>query len=137
MATGEPVLLDTHTVLWWHAGGDRLSPAAAERIEEARTLLISPITCWEIGMLVRKGRVRLDRPVAPWVADLLTQRRVQDAGLTFRSAATAAGLEGLHGDPADRLLWATCRERRVPLVSKDQRLHAYAEAQGLAGAVVW
>lgn len=126
------ILLDTHVVLWWQAGGQRLSARATREIARADVLLISPITCWEIATLAAKKRIALDREVHTWVRDLLSGERVVTAPLTPR-AATSAGLlhdSGFHGDPADRLLCATAREQLVPLVTKDERIRGFARETG-------
>jgi PIN domain nuclease of toxin-antitoxin system len=127
MPTSERVLLDTHALLWWKAGAELLSSTAAASIADARQVLVSPITCWEVGMLVGEGRVQLDRPVGDWVADLMSEDGVGEAPLTPAVAVTAAQLPDLHGDPADRLIVASALARRVPVVTKDRLLHAYAD----------
>lgn len=126
------ILLDTHVVLWWQAGGARLSARAAREIAKAEVLLVSPITCWEIATLAAKKRIALDREVHTWVRDLLADERVLAAPLTPQ-AATGAGLlqdSGFHGDPADRFLYATAREQLVPLVTKDDKIRSFARASG-------
>ena len=87
-------------------------------------------------MLVAKGRVRLDRPTATWVRDLLVQDRVSAAELTPAIAVAAAELVDFHGDPADRILYATARSLQAQLLTKDQLLHRYGAAQADVG-VVW
>jgi PIN domain nuclease of toxin-antitoxin system len=136
MPTGDVVLLDTHALLWWKAGAELLSDTAARRIADARHVLVSPISCWEVGMLVGKGRVQLDRPVDAWVADLMAEEDVQEAPLTPAVAVSAALLPDLHGDPADRLIVASALARRVPVVTKDRLLHAFAETSD-AFDVIW
>lgn len=126
MPTGDGVLLDTHVVLWWKEGGRRLSAAAKARIAAAPALLISPITCWEIAMLVHKQRVRLDRPVATWIVDLLAGDRIEPAPLTASVAVAAADLRGFHGDPADRFLVATAEVGNLALLTKDRLIRDYA-----------
>ena len=125
-------LLDTHVLLWWLSGGSRLSAAASAAIETADRVLISPISCWEVGMLARAGRVQLDRPVATWIARIFDDRRSGVAQLSPEAAAWAGALddERFPGDPADRLIYATAMEHRVPLVSKDERLRDYAAISG-------
>ena len=131
------VLLDTHVVLWWQAGGDRLSPAATVAIDTADELLISPLTCWEIATLHRLGRVELDRDPTQWISDLLGSDRVATAALTPQAAAWAGTLpDGFPGDPIDRLLYATALDLRVPFVSKDDRLRTAVAAIGSV-RVVW
>jgi PIN domain nuclease of toxin-antitoxin system len=136
MPRGEHVLLDTHALLWWKAGAELLSDAAAGRIAAATHVLVSPISCWEVGMLVGKGRVKLDRPVDDWVADLMSEEGVREVPLTPAVAVAAALLPDLHGDPADRLIVASALARRVPVVTKDRLLHAYA-ATSDAFDVIW
>lgn len=130
------VLLDTHAILWWQADVGRLSAKAASVVESAPRILVSPISFWELAMLVEKGRVRLDRPTSLWVVDFLATERVEVAELTPSVAVGAGELSRFHGDSADRLIVATAKSMRVPLVSKDDKIHEYATADK-ALTIVW
>lgn len=87
-------------------------------------------------MLVDKERVRLDRPTAAWVRDVLTTDGIGVAELTPEIAVAATELADFHGDSADRFLYATARLLDVPLLSKDRLLRGYAEADRTV-TVVW
>lgn len=131
------VLLDTHVVLWWQAGGTRLSRGAAATIDRADVILVSPLTAWEIATLEQLGRVTLDRPSSTWLHDFLQTPRIETAPLTPEAAAWAGSLSSeFPGDPIDRLLYATARDHRVPLVSKDEPLRDYAAARGDV-TIIW
>lgn len=69
---------------------------------------------------------------------VMEDRRSVTAPLTPEAAAWAGSLDSgtLPGDPADRLLYATARDRRVPLISKDGRLRRHAEDSGEID-VIW
>lgn len=136
MPTADRVLLDTHVLLWWKADPARLSATARGALDRAATILISPISCWEIGMLIEKGRVKLDRPTRVWIADVLAAARFELAELTASTAVAAAELVDLHGDPADRFIVATAETLHSPLVTKDRLIHEYAR-RGSALDVVW
>jgi PIN domain nuclease of toxin-antitoxin system len=123
-----PVVLDTHALLWWHAKSDRLSAKALRAIDDASVVLVSPISFWEIAMLVRKGRVALDRPTNVWVNDFQSTDRVEISDLTSAIAVAAAELLDLHGDPADRILVATANAYGAPLVTKDEKIHDHAKS---------
>ena len=119
-------------MVWWFGGRSRLSPTATTSIEDADRILISPISWWEIGLLARDGRIRLDRPVGHWIAVVMEDRRSVTAPLSPEAAAWAGQLDrtAFPGDPADRLIYATARDLRVPLVTKDGRLRQHADRTG-------
>jgi PIN domain nuclease of toxin-antitoxin system len=123
------VLLDTHVLLWWQAGGERLSRAAAEAIDAANAILVSPLTFWEVATLHRLGRIALDREPASWATNLLQADRLVLVPLTAEAATLAGQIDGTFpGDPIDRMLYATARDRRVPLISKDEPIRTFAAA---------
>jgi len=120
-------LLDTHVILWWFGDPARLSRPVQAEIETSDHLLVSPISCWEIAVLAERERIRLDRPIGQWVTDLLAIEQVEIAPLSAVAAAWAGQLgDTFPRDPADRLIYATARDLRVPLLTKDEQLRRYA-----------
>lgn len=132
------ILLDTHVLVWWRAGGDRLSKAAARAIASADAVAISPVSLWEVGMLITKGRLTMDRDLHQWASDLFTDEQVVEAPLTSQAAVNAGLLSeaGHKGDPADAMLYCTAIDMGIPLISKDGRLRAFAREDRRA-KVVW
>ena len=123
-----PILLDTHVALFAIAG--KLSPATARAIDMAvknNELLLSPITAWEIAMLVRKGRLTLDEGVMQYVRRLFAARGATVATLSPAIAVASTLLPGtFHDDPADRILVATAAEYGADLATRDRAIQAYA-----------
>jgi PIN domain nuclease of toxin-antitoxin system len=132
------IVLDTHVLLWWQADGGRLSASAARAIEQADRLGLCPISFWEVALLVRKGRIALDRDPHRWATDVLRDERIQLVPLSATAAITAGLLpaDGFEGDPADCLIYATAREHSVALVTKDRRIHEFAAA-AKGQPVIW
>lgn len=126
----ESLLLDTHALLWWQAGSDRLSPRARRLIDTAPRLFLSSISLFELAQLVDRGRVALDRPTQIWVHDLLADGIVTIAELTPAIAVAAAQLDEFTGDHADRIVYATAVHNQLTLVTKDGHLADYARAHG-------
>ena len=126
--TSRPViLLDTHVVLWREADSRLISAAAARAIAREETLLVSPLSFYEIGVLVTKQRIQLDRPLRRWTHDLLGDDLIELAPLSPGAASHAAALDpSFPGDPIDRLLYATALDLGVPMVSKDRRIREFA-----------
>ncbi|MGH2632547.1 MAG: type II toxin-antitoxin system VapC family toxin [Tepidiformaceae bacterium] len=126
------VVLDTHVWLWWMIQPTRLSSAARRAIEVADLRLIAAISCWEVALLVDRGRVVLQPAgtTSDFVQTSLTYSNTQFADLTPQIAIRAAQLgPGFHKDPADRLIAATAMEFNVPLVTRDERMRAFAPLQ--------
>ena len=125
------ILLDTHTWIWWTDDPRKLSAKARQMIEEAPLIGIATISCWEVAMLVHKGRLRLDRDLRQWVPQALAQPRLALLPLTPEIAVTSVELGDLPQDPADRMIAATALEHRVPLLTKDSRLRSFQKIQSV------
>ena len=125
------LLLDTCAILYI-ANDLRISPAGRSAIREASTareVLVSPISAWEIGLLAAKGRLQLLPDAKTWFHDFLERPAVSTAPLESEMALDAWTLPGaFHGDPADRLLVATARALRIPMVTRDRHILAYGAA---------
>ncbi len=137
------ILLDTHALLWWASGDlQRLSPRAlaaiVEEVERSAQpgqppgLLVSAISCWEVAMLVQRGRLALSLEVERWLALVASIPAVRLLPLEPAVAVAATRLpEPFHADPADRFLVAQARELAVPLLSADSKIRAYPHLQCL------
>lgn len=128
--SNRPILLDTHAALWL-ARGDLAAKAVAALATAASldvAVLISPITAWELGLLVSRGRVALASAPVDWLNELIATG-ASWASLTPQVLADASFLPGqIHRDPADRILAATARAFGYRLMTRDRALLAYAEA---------
>ena len=120
------ILLDTHAWIWWATGSSQLSAKASKAIRTSDTIYVNAISCWEVGMLVAKKRLELDRDVEIWVDQALKLPKIQLIPLSPTIALKSTRLEGeFHGDPADRIIVATAREYGCPILSKDKRIRAF------------
>lgn len=120
------ILLDTHAWLWLTADPTRLSPSARTAVTTADRIGVCTISCWEIGMLVSAGRIRIDRELRRWIRQALTADHVEVVPLTAEIAVSAALLpREFQGDPADRIIYAAAVDLSVPLVTKDQRITSF------------
>lgn len=83
-------------------------------------------------------RISLDRPALQWIGDLMGLPLVERAALSPEAAAWAGLLDAdqFPGDPIDRMLYATARDLRVPVLSKDDRIRSYAAQTGDVD-VIW
>ena len=131
------ILLDTHALIWWADGrGDKLSERARERLDQELArgqraeadagLLVSAMSCWEVAMLVSRGRLALSLEVERWLALVAAIPAVRLLPLEPAVAVAATRLpEPFHADPADRFLVAQARALAVPLLSADSTIQSY------------
>jgi PIN domain nuclease of toxin-antitoxin system len=125
------VLLDTCAVIWL-VHGDKLAPAAIKLLRETEesnaTTLVSPITAWEIGLLVTRGRLNLLTPPQRWFARLFDAPGVQLADMSPDLLIASSFLPGTPPrDPADRIILATARDLGCTLITRDRALLDYGE----------
>jgi PIN domain nuclease of toxin-antitoxin system len=125
------LLLDTHTAIWLVAN-QRLAREAEEAInavhETNGTLLVSPITAWEVGLLVSHKRVELLATPQRWFARLLAIPNVRLAELSPEILISSSFLPGTPPrDPADRILLATAREFGATLITRDRLILKYGD----------
>lgn len=126
------IVLDTHAWVWWAVSSPTLSKKAATAIRSARTVYVSAVSCWEVAMLVAKGRLVFDRDVEVWMELALRLPGIQLAHLSPRIAVRSARLEeGFLGDPADSIIVATALEYGCSIVSKDERIHSYPHVRAI------
>ena len=77
-------------------------------------------------MLVSRGRIALDRELGGWLQQALADVAVVEVTCDVARAAGAMDDEGFPGDPADRLILATARDRGAQLLTADRALLSYA-----------
>ena len=118
------ILLDTHVLVWLDEANPRLGVGAIEKINtafQAGNAMVSAISFWEVSMLVRKGRIRLDMDLSVWRNDFMEQGLIE-LPVTGEIGIKAAALEQFHGDPADRLIAATALRHSLTLITADEKL---------------
>jgi len=128
MGRAAVIVLDTHIWLWWFNDDPALPQACRDVIEAHQPdgLGVSVFSCWEVAMLVAKGRLRLTVPVETWIHSALSPSEVRLLELTPSIAIESTVLPGnVHNDPADRIIIATARAARCPLVTLDQQIRQY------------
>ena len=124
------IVLDTHVLVWWVGEDRRLVKAARSAIDSSMAagdaVLVSAISAWEVGMLVRRGRLALSMPVEEWLLAVQSLEGVSIIPISAEIAVQSVNLPGeFHQDPADRMIVALARERNASLLTADEKIHRY------------
>jgi PIN domain nuclease of toxin-antitoxin system len=124
------LLLDTHIWIWSKLDPDRLGKQTTEELSSGgNELWLSPVSVWEVLILMQKGRIRVENPFA-WVERAAEQLR--EAPLTNEIVRIGLAMPLPHADPADRFLAATAKVLKLTLVTADQKLLGLGEIATLA-----
>ena len=116
-------LLDTHIWLWTHRDPARLPSLVVESFGEADSRLwLSPVSIWELAMLVERKRVTLKEETSQWVEKSRRELDLREACFSWQVANALRSTVLPHGDPADRFLVATATVYDLTLVTADERL---------------
>jgi PIN domain nuclease of toxin-antitoxin system len=128
------IVLDTHALIWFALEPERLSAAAVGAIDSASERAISAITAQEVAYQAARKRIELYNPVRIWLGDVLGALEAQALPVTTAIALRAGSLDpaDFHGDPFDRLIYATAVEHDAQLVTADKRLREADPAR-----VIW
>jgi len=117
------LLLDTHVWIWMTLEPARLSDRVARALQDLENQLwLSPISVWELLMLTRKQRVRLNEDAVAWARRTIETLALSEATLTTEVALETSSLRLFESDPADRLLAATAKVFDLTLVTADHKL---------------
>jgi len=126
-----PLLLDTCAAIWISEEQPLASEALTAIERSHRTgefIYVSPITAWEIGLLISRGK--LTSPISPqrWFERLLEAPGVRLADMSPDVLIASSFLPAAPPrDPADRILAATAREYGYRLMTRDNPLLTYAK----------
>jgi PIN domain nuclease of toxin-antitoxin system len=113
------ILLDTHTWAWSLTGDRQLSVKATEAIEAAQSVLVSPISFFEIAQKVRLGKWPQMERFVDRLPALLIEQGGGIAALAPEVCVAAGIMPWSHRDPFGRLLAATALHYNLPIVSAD------------------
>lgn len=127
------VLLDTCTMLWLTTDPDALGRRARDEIRaNANELFISAISCFEVGIKVRKGKLNLLLSVGQWYEQALQEHGLNELHIDGDILLDAVGLPSIHEDPCDRIIIATAARLRLPIITPDPLIAQYPQAR-----VIW
>jgi PIN domain nuclease of toxin-antitoxin system len=117
-----PILLDTCAAIW--IGDEVLRQGAEDELQAAQRdgvpVYVSPITAWEIGLLISRGRLVLAAPPNLWFRAFI-ETGFRLAELTPEVLIESSFLPGPPlRDPGDRVIVATARALGYRIMTRDR-----------------
>ncbi len=119
------LLLDTHIFLWSLLEPEKLASHVASELENTdNNLWLSPISTWEMLILIEKGRIIINSDPVEWIRSVIRKIPVKEAPINHEVAIQSRLLNFPHHDPADRFIAATALIYDLTLITADKRLLA-------------
>ena len=120
------LLLDTHALIWWLAGNERLTPRARDAIVAPGVVIFaSAASAWEITTKHRLGKLPIAAGFAKKLSAAVASQEFRELPITFAHAEFAGSLAGKHGDPFDRMLIAQSLNEELTLVSNERLFDSF------------
>jgi PIN domain nuclease of toxin-antitoxin system len=117
------LLLDTHIWIWNHLEPWKISSEVTRELSNPENeLWLSPISIWELVLLVEKKRLQLEHDMGNWIEQSMRDLDLHEAPLTSAVANELRFTILGYGDPGDRFLVATARVYDLVLVTADKHL---------------
>jgi PIN domain nuclease of toxin-antitoxin system len=114
------ILLDTHALLWWLAGDERMPPKLRRRLSDvSKPVFVSAATAWEMATKVRLGKLPVAAPIVERLPELLAEQGFRELPISLAAANLAGRIAAAHRDPFDRMLAAQATLEQLDLVSAD------------------
>lgn len=124
------LVLDTHAWVWWASEDRHLSRKARRQIDGATSVFVPTICLREVAMLVHQERLTFSLEVGEWLALAVSLPRVELLPLSPEIAAVSTQLGAeFHRDPADQCIVASAICKRLPLVTKDERIRSFGRVR--------
>lgn len=113
-------ILDTHTILWALENDPRLGQSAKKLIQSSKPkdLGCSDISLFEISMLMSKGRIQLRTSPIQYLNTITTS--INSISISPAIATKSIEIPLPHSDPFDRLITATAKCLKLPLLTRDK-----------------
>lgn len=119
------LLVDTHAMLWFVSGDDRLSIKARQTIEtDDCTCYISMASWWEMAIKCSLGKLQLSKPIDAFMTDR-TEEGFRVLAIDTQHLAPVVHLPFHHRDPIDRLIIAQAICEKIPICTADPHFTAY------------
>ena len=131
MSDGHALLLDTCAMIFVSLDSDMRADAseAIRRASKDGRLHVSPMSAWEIGMAMSKGRLKSPLSPAEFFRRFLKHLNAGVCAMTPEILIDSSYLPANpHGDPTDRILMASARNLDMILVTRDQPILDYGRA---------
>lgn len=115
------LLLDTHALIWWQNGSDRLPPQVRDTLAAPEhTVFFSAVNAFEIALKWRLGKLTMAAELIDRFEVTLAEQGLEELPVRAAHALAAGMLHFSHRDPFDRLLIGQATTENLVLISNEK-----------------
>ena len=119
------LLIDTHSLIWFLNGDEKLSRKVKMAIENPENeKFISVGSIWEIAIKISLDKFRFSKGFNHFLT-LIEENGFAMIPITVEHALILSTLEFIHRDPFDRLLISQCKADNLVLATIDENIKKY------------
>ncbi len=120
-------LLDTHALIWFNNGDDRLSEKVKNIIEDEKSeIFVSMVSFFEITIKLKLGKLKLTNSIEKFLDDTKAHL-IQVLPISENHIFEYQHIPLLenHRDPFDRLIIVTAHCENLAIISADEKFNEY------------
>lgn len=119
------LLIDTHILLWYIMGDERVSPEVLLKIENnSNTIFLSNVSLWEIAIKVSIGKLKLKVSFSE-LKSFLGEKGIFILEFDFNDLEELQNLPFFHQDPFDRMIIAQAKTKNLEIITDDEKVKKY------------
>jgi PIN domain nuclease of toxin-antitoxin system len=118
-------IIDTHALIWYIAGEDKLGQEAIEKIKNTmNTVYVSKASLWEMAVKISLGKLKLSISFEE-LEQYLEENEFVILDYDFGHLKKLLTLPFHHGDPFDRLIIAQAMADDLTIITHDRLFSSY------------
>jgi PIN domain nuclease of toxin-antitoxin system len=118
-------LIDTHALIWYLDGNDKLPNKIRDLINDDHNLVIISIaSLWELAIKISLKKIETKNNL-PDIQAYIMEREFTILNISFKHLNALSALTTHHGDPFDRLLIVQALTEDLTVLSADKQFQAY------------
>jgi PIN domain nuclease of toxin-antitoxin system len=122
----EPLLLDTHVLIWTLIDSPKLSDSAKRAMSRSvKASSVSVVSVWEIVLKYHTGKLNLRADLDEILDQILYRSSWSILPMNPEHLPGFIDLPPLHKDPFDRLLIAQARYEGMAILTADEEIRKY------------
>ncbi len=121
------ILLDTHILLWFISGDNRLSTNIRDIIRDPdNEVYLSVVSIWECIVKYKLGKLPLPESPEIYLPKQRDRHQITNLNLDEGSVTQLTNLPLLHNDPFDRMLICQALHHSLTIATVDAQIRAYS-----------